>query len=276
MHDVDSMMTQQYVVPVKRYGPPGRTVVVIHGGPGAPGSAGLLAEGLADPLHVLEPWQRLSSDIPLTVARHLEDLEDVLSNVIPEERPALVGESWGAMLALAFAAAHSKRVAALGLIGCGTFDETARARLHSTLAERTPAELENQLTRLEARILDENERAAEAHALSDSLYTYRRAVAGSVTRFDLKGHQESWNDMIRLQGAGSYPAAFEAIECPVLMLHGAYDPHPGGMIRDGLQEFIPQLDYIEFEQCGHSPWVEEYARDRFFSILRTWLERELA
>jgi hypothetical protein len=36
--------------------------------------------------------------------------------------------------------------------------------------------------------------------------------------------------MIRLQDHGVYPAAFSAIRSPVLMLHGAVDPHPGRMI----------------------------------------------
>jgi pimeloyl-ACP methyl ester carboxylesterase len=61
----------------------------------------------------------------------------------------------------------------------------------------------------------------------------------------------------------------------VLMLHGCYDPHPGEFIRDGLQKFIPHLEYGEFERCGHSPWIEEHARDRFLSVLRSWLQRHL-
>jgi pimeloyl-ACP methyl ester carboxylesterase len=263
------------LVPVKHYGPNGQSVVVVHGGPGAPGGADLLAQALADPFHVLEPWQRLSSDVPLTVAQHIEDLADVLSHEIPGESPALVGESWGAMLALAFASEHPDRVSALALVGCGTFDLKARARLQSTLEERTTAELEEQLAQLATRVSDENERAARAHALSDRLYTYSRAINDPIARLDLKGHTEAWRDMVRLQEAGVYPAAFNTITCPVLMLHGAYDPHPGEMIRDRLGKFIPQLEYTEFDRCGHSPWIEEHARDRFLSTLRSWLQRRL-
>ena len=66
---------------VRRYGRPGRPAIVLHGGPGAPGSAGGLARALADPLHVLEPWQRWSSSVPLTVDRHVADLDDVLQSL---------------------------------------------------------------------------------------------------------------------------------------------------------------------------------------------------
>ena len=140
-------------------------------------------------------------------------------------------------------------------IGSGTFDPAARARMHELLAER--------------RALD-----------FDASYTFERCDgdggvdgtrAGDEGAFDTRANQETWNDMLRLQAAGVYPAAFAAIRAPVLMLHGAYDPHPGTMIRDGLAPFIPQLEYREWERCGHYPWLEKHARDDFYRTLRAWL-----
>ncbi len=235
-------------IPVRRHGPPGRSVLVLHGGPGAPGSAMLLARALADPLHVVEPSQRLGSSIPLTVATHVADVADVIASHVPGEKPAIVGESWGATLALAFASAHPDRVSALALVGCGTFDGRARARLKQTLAERTTPDLTAQLAALRERVADEADRMARAHAILDPVYVYRRALGDPLQRMDLKGHTETWNDMLRLQEAGVYP-----------------------MIRDGLQPFIPQLEYEELDRCGHAPWVEEHARDRFLARLRSWL-----
>ena len=56
------------------------------------------------------------------------------------------------------------------------------------------------------------------------------------------------------------------------MLHGDFDPHPGGMIRDSLRPHIPRLEYREIADCGHSPWLESHAvRGEFFAILRAWL-----
>ena len=69
------------------------------------------------------------------------------------------------------------------------------------------------------------------------------------------------------------PAAFAAITSPVLMLHGSYDPHPGKMIRDSLAPHLYKLEYREFERCGHSPWIERFARDNFFATLRSWLSK---
>ena len=78
--------------------------------------------------------------------------------------------------------------------------------------------------------------------------------------------------MRRLQDDGTYPRAFAAIESPVLMIHGQYDPHPGKMIRDSLLPHVPQLEYRELEDCGHSPWIEKSARGVFFSGVCEWLE----
>src|SRR5881397_3652262 len=110
---------------VRKYGISGPQVVVLHGGPGAPGYMAPVARGLADSFRVFEPLQRGSGPEPLTVARHVADLHDLLERRCGNARPALVGHSWGAMLALAYAAEHPGRAASLVLIGCGTFDKAA-------------------------------------------------------------------------------------------------------------------------------------------------------
>ena len=145
------------------------------------------------------------------------------------------------MLALVFASRYPNRVSAVVVIGCGTFDERARARLQQVLDQRTTPELKARLADLEARFPDEAERFLEAHRLSDSIYTFCRAADADdpIEHFDIKGHLESWSDMLRLQASGAFPAAFASIDRPVLMLHGTYDPHPGAMIRDTLKRYRP-------------------------------------
>lgn len=82
--------------------------------------------------------------------------------------------------------------------------------------------------------------------------------------------------MLRFQDDGVYPAAFAAIQSPVLMLHGDHDSHPGELIRAGLAPFIGQLQYRELRHCGHEPWAERQARDEFFTLLRAWLTSRAA
>ena len=43
-----------------------------------------------------------------------------------------------------------------------------------------------------------------------------------------------------------------------------------------LQPYLPQIEYVEWERCGHYPWREKHARGEFFSKLREWLWAQLA
>ncbi|MBN2583654.1 MAG: alpha/beta hydrolase [Planctomycetes bacterium] len=271
---------------VRTYGAAGPLVIVVHGGPGAVGSMTPIARGLADRFRVLEPFQRSSGDgAPLTVARHVADLHGLVESCGAGARPALVGHSWGAMLVLAYAAAHPDEAGPLALIGCGTFDLAARARLREIVAERTTVDVRRQLDRLADEIPDPNKRLAAMGRIMERLYAFDpidddaaddAAEAGDDTGrqgVDATGYEQTWQDMLRLQAEGVYPAAFAAIRSPVLMLHGSHDPHPGRMIRDGLQPLLPQLEYRELDRCGHSPWQERQARDEFFAALREWLLR---
>lgn len=57
----------------------------------------------------------------------------------------------------------------------------------------------------------------------------------------------------------------------VLMLHGAVDPHPGPLIREALRGYLPQIEYREWERCGHYLWLERSVQEEFFAVLRHWL-----
>lgn len=176
-------------------------IYFLHGGPGANGGL----EGIAAEFDGEAPLQRRSGDVPLTVARHVEDLFALVSGP-----PLLVGHSWGAMLALCYAAEHP--VDRVVLAGCGTFDSASRAEL---------------------------------------VRRRRLAPPPPFEEHDERGHDETWQDMMRLQADGTYPARFARIEAPVTMLHGELDEHPGPMIRDSLRQFVPALEYFEVPGVGH-------------------------
>jgi pimeloyl-ACP methyl ester carboxylesterase len=260
-------------IEVRRSGDGGPCVAVLHGGPGAPGSVATLADALAGELAVSAPWQRRSGGVPLTVALHVADLAATVN--VPTH---VVGWSWGAMLGLSFAAAHPDAIRSLVLVGCGTYDEGSRAeyraRIDARLGPDGRAEMEALRVRLaRARTQDE----------ADEIVAARGELAGRAMAYDpiedssaplpvdARGHEETWNDVLRLQTDGVEPAAFAAITCPVLMLHGDADPHPGPSTRDVLRTFVPQLEYVELPRCGHAPWLERHAREPFLTTLHTWL-----
>ena len=255
---------------VRQYGNRGPQIVLLHGGPGAPGHMAGVARELADTHRVLEPFQRGSGAEPLTVARHIEDLHEVVCSCAADSPPVLLGSSWGAMLALAYAATHPTSTGPLILVGCGTFDLEARSKLHTTIEQRMNPKIRQQLARA-TQIADVGERLkAVAHAESP-IYSYDATEFPEGELFDARAHHETWEDMVALQAQGVYPAAFAAVRVPVLMVHGTFDPHPGRLIRASLQPHIAKLDYRELERCGHYPWLERAASAPFFSLIREWL-----
>lgn len=257
---------------VQEYGIGSNTVVTVHGGPAAAGDLAPLARTLAQQWRVLEPYQRGHGSQPLTVATHVRDLDQLVRERCGDRKPILVGHSWGAMLTLAYAAANPTRSAALVLIGCGTFSPIARAEFEARLAARLTPAHHAALADITQGEQDPDRRlAAEARVVTRA-YGYDLDDEGSdLTTVDTVAHRETWADMVRLLNDGTYPAAFAAITCPVLMLHGDADPHPGFRTSEDLSTHIRHLEYRELQKCGHSPWLERQARKVFYELLVTWI-----
>jgi pimeloyl-ACP methyl ester carboxylesterase len=227
---------------------------------------------LSDAFTVVEPLQRLSGAVPLTVAQHVSDLRNVMERYAQGGIVTLVGHSWGAMLALALAAEYPGLVRGLVLIGCGTFDTASRRILEATVEQRMTPDVRLRLRRLPRTVADPDVRMCVMGRLVESVYSYELEPHTDETEYhDSQGHRESWQDMLRLQRVGVYPARFSRIGVPALMVHGAQDPHPGDAIYASLRGVMPQLEYVELVRCGHYPWWERHAKDAFFAVLRDWL-----
>lgn len=261
---------------IRRYGTGGPQVVLLHGGPGAPGSLAGLARALATDCRVVEHLQPTWEQGGRTVADHVEDVRATLEE-LGIERPHLVGWSWGAMLGLAFAAERLRPLANLILIGSGTFDLEARAELVRRRDARQEApEVRDRIAEIRARLASDDPLEADralgelGQAMTDlDLVDPLPAEADDEARvtFDRRGHESSWNDMLRLQGDGTYPARFARIEERVVMLHGEEDTHPGRLIHASLAPHVGRLEFVEFPRCGHYPWRERQAREPFLRRL---------
>lgn len=264
-------------IEVREYGEPGATLLVLlHGGPGAPGYMAPLARALAARgYHVLEPLQRSSApDLILTVDRHVEDLQQILA---PLNHPVILGSSWGAMLALAHAAKYPGVASALILVGSGTFSLASREEFSRRLEMRGGHEMRRALDALDEEAaregLDPDEKLRRHVAIVDQAYSYD-LISPELELLDIDGvgNKQAWQDMIALQERGVYPSAFERIDVPALLIHGDVDPHPGDWIHRELLPHVPQLEYIELERCGHYPWMERFAREAFLEQVERWTE----
>lgn len=207
----------------------------------------------------------------LTVDQHIADLRAAWVDWAGNAPMILVGSSWGAMLAVCTAAAFPNGSAGVVLIGSGTWDLASRAEMKRRIYEQASPVLRELLDRQAAA---EPVLRSEVRANLASAYTFD-AILPQPTglEVDEAGNRETWDDMLRLQREGRYPQQLARISCPVLMLHGAYDPHPGEMIRDSMTSFIPHLEFRQWEDCGHYPWIERRAREEFLVVLTAWLRQ---
>ncbi len=267
-------------IEVRCYGKSGPYAVLLHGGPGAPGEMAPVARRLCDRFRVLEPLQRTSGEVPLTVARHVADLREVLREPLKEGPVRLVGFSWGGMLALTYAARHRPDVERVIVIGCGTFDQRARQAYQASLAQRMDEDTLRRIEGIKAQLVGEPDRRRRNELLAQIGSFYARlqswdplpAESEEALPCDEKGFEETWKDALALQERGVQPAEFALIQAPVTMIHGDSDPHPGALIHRSLEAFIPEIRYRELPRCGHKPWVEREAREQFYALLDEFLE----
>jgi pimeloyl-ACP methyl ester carboxylesterase len=144
-------------------------------------------------------------------------------------------------------------------------DDATRSRLE-TLNRRAAMEFDQDVRDAVVRQRGDLTMSIESYELMDSVDD-----PSDTLQYDGGANAETWNDVLRLQREGLEPQGFSRISCPVLMLHGHTDPHPGAATRDLLGRFIRHLQYVEFEKCGHEPWKEQQARHPFLVALLSWL-----
>lgn len=267
-------------IEVRKYGDSGPHAALLHGGPGAPGEMAPVAKHLSRDFRVLEPLQRLSGDIPLTVALHVEDLHNVLREIPDSEKIRLVGFSWGAMLALTYAARYPEQIERVIIIGCGTFDEQSRRIYIDNMAGRMKSGEQKRIKQIEALLVLEKDRGrrnklfAELGAIYSRIQSFKPHAdcLDDVLCFDEEGFRQIWSDTLSLQKQNIQPAEFANIRAQVTMIHGKDDPHPGRLINKSLAWYIPNLQYFDLPRCGHKPWNEQYAKDDFYNLLAGNLE----
>jgi pimeloyl-ACP methyl ester carboxylesterase len=74
-----------------------------------------------------------------------------------------------------------------------------------------------------------------------------------------------------LRQTGQLLKTAASIRCPVVALHGAYDPHPVAGVEVPLSNHLKDFRMICLDKCGHKPWIERQARDRFYQVLKAEL-----
>lgn len=193
----------------------------------------------------------------LTMARYVDDLHELLQ-CWGHEKVVVIGHSFGATLALAYAAIHAERVAAVGyLSGVGIGDWQAPYR---TERNRRAASFADRLAELSAQASRSRQAETEWRQLSwatdyaDPIagIELARSMAKSPFSINLRANRDiSFSDADQIDWAA-------AITCPVTFIHGSLDPRPAANSMM-LAAHAPQACKRVVQGAGHLPWTERPA-----------------
>jgi len=260
------------MINLRKYGKPPYTVAVVHGGPGALGEVAPVARELSSLVGVLEPLQTGA-----TLEKQVSELLTVL-----QENASLpvtvIGHSWGAWLGFIAAARHSASVKKLVLVGSGPFEPQYAVNITGTrLTRLSEADRLRALSLIEA--LSSPSTESKAELLGEFGALCARADAYDAQPDDHEAlevkydpGQRVWREAEELRRSGELLQMGKQITCPVVAIHGDYDSHPAEGVERPLSRVLREFRFVLLEKCGHSPWLERQARDRFYHILRSEIE----
>ncbi len=253
---------------LRKYGNESFRVAVIHGGPGAPGEMAPVARELSPLMGVLEPLQTKA-----TLDGQVDELKAVLekSAALPV---TLVGFSWGALLSFIFTARHPSFVKKLILVGSAPYEGKYALNITQMRLSRLSEQERRQAISLmrtlnDPAVADKNTPLARLGRLLSKADSYDSLPHdGEILecRYDI--FQGAWEQAEQLRSSGKLLELGRKIKCPVVAIHGDYDPHPAAGVKEPLSRVLKDFRFILLEKCGHRPWLERDARDRFYNILK--------
>jgi len=258
---------------IRKHGAPPFTVVVVHGGPGAGGEMAPVVRELSKDFGVLESIQTES-----TIQGQVDELKSVVAK--NGDFPiSLVGFSWGSWLSYIFAAHNPVLVKKLILVSSGPFEEKYVSEIQNTrysrLSKKEIAEIESLSENLKnPSVKDKNKIFERFGVLFSKVDAYDPIESESnqsefIINFNI--FQQVWREAAALRKCGDLLKLGGKINCPIVAIHGDFDPHPAEGVQYPLARIIRNFRFLLLKNCGHKPWIEKHAKEKFFSLLRAEL-----
>lgn len=254
---------------IRKYGKQPYSIAVIHGGPGAPGGMAYLAQRLSERFGVIEPFQTSK-----TIQGQIKELHSVIRDNCQRSPVRLIGHSWGAWLAYIFTAEFPTMVNKLVLIGAGAFEEKYNADSMKIRLDRLSANEKIEalrLTKLMNKARSGNEDPSAFHKFgelmskADSFDCF--TTNEEIFDFQPDVYRSIWPEAEKMRKDGKLLRLGKKIKCPVIAIHGDYDPHPATGVKEPLSRVLSEFKFICLEDCGHYPWKEKNASRKFFDVL---------
>jgi pimeloyl-ACP methyl ester carboxylesterase len=240
--------------------------VLVHGGPGALGELAPVAKTLSENTGTIEA--QIAAD---SVEGQINEVSACLDRA-EDGKTLLFGHSWGAWLSILSAAKHPEKVHTLVLCGCPPFrKEDARDIMETRLSRLKPSDrkrLENLLPGFEKAGKAEFNELAKILAKADTADGLPGFDTNADTDFRPDIYRAVWPQAEAFRREGKLLDALDALDCRVILIHGDFDPHPFEATDDILRSRIRDYRAVLLLDCGHRPWVERAAREKFFRVLR--------
>ncbi|MEW6336063.1 MAG: alpha/beta fold hydrolase [Acidobacteriota bacterium] len=261
----------------------GEPLVVVHGGPGL-GADYLIPHfaPLADTRRLVFYDQRGSGGSTgdgdpsaITMDNLVADLEG-LRLALRFERMAVIGQSFGALVAIRYAAQHPDRVTSLLLLEPAPGSSEYLGEVQKRILERLSDDDKKELQALVAsEPFTSRNPEAFARFMTIRFGAYYKDRAKMTQHHLGVSTIEAVRKFFVSQAAlGPYMMSFDIhpllakVSCPTLILHGDYDPVPTEAC-ERLHRGIAGSRLVVFPDCGHFAHIE--AREAYFKAVREFL-----
>ncbi|MCA9515163.1 MAG: alpha/beta hydrolase [Myxococcales bacterium] len=257
--------------------PPSAAILVVaHGGPGVSHESVAALARLAGPSLRVVFWDQrgVGASDPVPPAEQgldaqVRDLEALRSD-LGADRVVVAGQSWGGLVAMAYAVAHPDRVRALLLLDAipasreeldQAFERFHERRRALTLAGVVPAELPEATG---------GDCTAATVALApvyfhDPAHPLARSIGGATCRAGVL--EATWERT----GDFDLRLPLRALAIPTLVLAGDDDPFGAKTLEDVVDALDPDVTTVEtLHECGHNGFVE--CPGPWFAAARAFLD----
>ena len=245
------------MINVRYYGNTPYKVVVVHGGPGAPGEMAPVASELSKKFGVIEPFQSKNTVQGLVEELKLQIMKNTSVPVF------LIGWSWGAWLSFILAANYGSLVKKLIIIGSGPFENEYAEKIMQTRLARLTSKERELLEKLLKKKL--SAKAGELIMKADSYNLIKHK--SELLKFQPEIYESVWQEANKLRKTGELLKFAKDITCPVVAIHGDFDPHPFLGVKKPLSRILRNFRFILLKKCGHHPWYEKEAKEKFYEVL---------
>jgi pimeloyl-ACP methyl ester carboxylesterase len=231
-----------------------------------------VAQELSRNQGTLEPLQTMT-----TIDGQIQELARIIEH--HGDCPlTLIGHSWGAWLAMMYAVRCPLSVKKIILVGSGPFEEKYVPQITKTRMNRLNDEEKRTLQTLTKTLDDphgKRKNAVFARVGSMILHTdsYKPFDnTETTTRVQYRIFEHVWKEADEMRRSGKLMDLATQLRCPVVAIHGDYDPHPFEGVEKPLSKILKDFTFILLQKCGHYPWIEQYAKEKFYVALKKELQ----